>query len=48
VRPAAVISAADPLAVWAAGEDRLRQSTALYTAEDAGTTWHSLDLSSLR
>jgi photosystem II stability/assembly factor-like uncharacterized protein len=43
-----VVSAADPLHIWAAGEDRLTQSTALYTTEDAGTTWHSLDLSSLR
>lgn len=43
-----LVSAADPLRVWAAGEDRLTQSTALYTTEDAGTTWHALDLSSLR
>src|SRR3989475_4370231 len=43
-----LVSAADPLDVWAAGEDRLTQSTALYTTEDAGATWHRLDLSSLR
>ena len=43
-----VVSAADPLHVWAAGEDRLTQSTALYTTEDAGRTWRALDLSSLR
>ena len=43
-----LVSAADPLHVWAAGEDRLTQSTALYTSEDAGTTWQALNLSSLR
>jgi photosystem II stability/assembly factor-like uncharacterized protein len=43
-----VVSAADPLHVWAAGEDRLTLSTALYTSEDAGATWTALDLSSLR
>ena len=43
-----LVSAADPLDVWAAGEDRVIQSTALYTTEDAGATWHRLDLSSLR
>jgi photosystem II stability/assembly factor-like uncharacterized protein len=43
-----LISAADPLHVWAGGEDRRTQSTALYTTDDAGATWHSLDLSSLR
>lgn len=42
-----LVSAADPLHVWAGGEDRLSQSTALYTTEDAGATWHSLSLSSL-
>lgn len=43
-----VISAADPLHVWAGGEDRRNQSTALYTTEDAGAPWHSLNLSSLQ
>jgi photosystem II stability/assembly factor-like uncharacterized protein len=43
-----MISAADPLHVWAGGEDRSTQSSALYTTEDAGATWHRLDLSSLR
>jgi photosystem II stability/assembly factor-like uncharacterized protein len=43
-----LVSAADSLDVWAAGEDRLTQSTALYTTEDAGATWRALDLSSLR
>jgi len=43
-----LVSAADPLDVWAGGEDRVIQSTALYTTEDAGATWHRLDLSSLR
>jgi photosystem II stability/assembly factor-like uncharacterized protein len=43
-----VVSAADPFHVWAAGEDRLTQSTALFTTEDAGATWQALDLSSLR
>lgn len=43
-----LISAADPLDVWAAAEDRTSQSTALYTTEDAGITWHSLDLTALR
>jgi photosystem II stability/assembly factor-like uncharacterized protein len=42
-----LISAADPLHVWAASEDRISQSTALYTSEDAGATWHRLSLSSL-
>jgi len=45
---AGFISAADPLHVWAGGEDRSDGSTALYTTEDAGTTWHPLNLSSLR
>jgi photosystem II stability/assembly factor-like uncharacterized protein len=40
-----LISAADPLHVWAANID---QSTALYTTEDAGATWHPLNLSSLK
>src|SRR5438445_98936 len=43
-----LLSVADPLDVWASGEDRVTQSSALYTTEDAGTTWHRLDLSSLR
>jgi photosystem II stability/assembly factor-like uncharacterized protein len=43
-----VVTAADSAHVWAGGEDRLNQSTALYTTEDAGATWHSLNLSSLR
>jgi photosystem II stability/assembly factor-like uncharacterized protein len=49
-RNISVVSAADPLHVWAAGEDRdhLSPSTALYTTEDAGATWRALDLSSLR
>jgi photosystem II stability/assembly factor-like uncharacterized protein len=42
-----LISAADSLHVWAGGEDRATQSTALYTTEDAGSTWHPLNLSSL-
>ena len=41
------ISAADPFHVWAGGEDRSNFSTALYTTEDAGATWHPLNLSSL-
>ena len=49
-RNISIVSAADPLHVWAAGEDRSgnTQATALYTTEDAGTTWHALNLSSLR
>lgn len=47
-RNISLVSAADPLHVWAAGEDRNTQATALYATEDAGTTWHALDLSSLR
>jgi photosystem II stability/assembly factor-like uncharacterized protein len=43
-----LISTADPLRVWAAGEDRINQSTALYTTDDAGATWHALNLSSLQ
>jgi len=43
-----LVSAADPLHVWAASKDRMTQSTALYTTEDAGATWHLVDLSSLR
>ena len=42
-----LISAADSLHVWAASEDRLSQSTALYSTDDAGKTWHLLSLSSL-
>jgi len=42
-----LVSAADPLHVWAGGDDRLTQSATLYTTEDAGATWHALDLSSL-
>jgi hypothetical protein len=47
-RNISLLSAADPLHLWAGGEDRLTQATALYTTDDAGATWHSLDLSSLR
>jgi len=43
-----VITAADALHVWAAGEDRMTQATALFTTEDAGTTWHPINLDSLR
>ncbi len=43
-----LVSAADSLHVWAAAEDRLTQSTALYTTQDAGRTWQALNLSSLR
>ena len=43
-----LVSAADPLHVWAGGEDRLTQSTALYTTEDGGTTWQAINLRSLR
>jgi photosystem II stability/assembly factor-like uncharacterized protein len=43
-----LLNAADPFHVWAASEDRLTQSTALFTTEDGGATWHALDLSSLR
>jgi len=43
-----LISAADPLHAWVDSENRETQSSALYTTEDAGATWHSLDLSSLR
>jgi photosystem II stability/assembly factor-like uncharacterized protein len=45
---AGLLSAADPFHVWAAGEDRSTGVTALFTTEDAGATWHRLDLSSLR
>jgi photosystem II stability/assembly factor-like uncharacterized protein len=43
-----LISAADPLHVWAASDDRMTQSTALYTTEDGGATWHPMNLGSLR
>jgi photosystem II stability/assembly factor-like uncharacterized protein len=43
-----LISAADPLHAWAAGEDRAIQSTALYTTEDGGASWHRVDLSSVQ
>lgn len=43
-----LVSAADPLHVWAASEDRINQLTALYATEDAGATWHRLELSSLQ
>jgi len=44
-RETRLISAADPLHVWAGSID---QSTALYATEDAGVTWHPLNLSSLQ
>jgi photosystem II stability/assembly factor-like uncharacterized protein len=43
-----VVSAADPLHVWAMSQHRLTQSAALYTTEDGGASWQALDLSSLR
>lgn len=43
-----LISAADPFHVWASGEDRSNFSTALNTTEDAGATWHRINLSSLQ
>jgi photosystem II stability/assembly factor-like uncharacterized protein len=43
-----LISAADPLRVWAGGEARINQETTLYTSEDAGATWLPINLSSLR
>ena len=38
----ALISATDPLHVWAADTN---QSTALRTTDDGGATWHALNLS---
>lgn len=43
-----LVSAADPLHVWAASQDRATGTTTLYATEDGGGTWHALDLSSLR
>jgi photosystem II stability/assembly factor-like uncharacterized protein len=43
-----LLSAADPLNVWAAGDDRRTGSTTLYTSGDAGATWHPINLDSLR
>jgi photosystem II stability/assembly factor-like uncharacterized protein len=43
-----LVSAADQLHVWAASEDRMTQSTALYTTEDGGTIWHPVNLDQLR
>jgi photosystem II stability/assembly factor-like uncharacterized protein len=43
-RQTSLISAADPLHVWAVSD----HESALYTTEDAGATWHSLNLSSLQ
>jgi photosystem II stability/assembly factor-like uncharacterized protein len=43
-RQTSLISAADPLHVWALSD----YESALYTTEDAGATWHPLNLSSLQ
>jgi photosystem II stability/assembly factor-like uncharacterized protein len=43
-----VVSAADPLHVWAMRQHRLTDAAALYATEDGGATWQALDLSSLR
>jgi photosystem II stability/assembly factor-like uncharacterized protein len=42
-----LLSAADPVDLWAGGEDRLTQSSALYASDDGGATWHPLVLTSL-
>lgn len=42
-----VVSAADPVHVWAASHDRISQTTTLYTTEDGGATWRALSLSAL-
>jgi photosystem II stability/assembly factor-like uncharacterized protein len=44
-RETSLISAADPLHVWVGSVD---QSTALYATENAGATWHPINLGSLR
>src|SRR2546423_1014936 len=43
-----LISAADPLHGWAAGADRRKPSTPLFTPGGAGATWHRVDLRCLR
>ena len=43
-----LVTAADPLHVWVASEDRATGATTLYATEDGGRTWHALDLTSLR
>ncbi len=47
-RNISLVSAADPVRVWADFYFIYTESTEIYTTEDAGTTWHALDLSSLR
>ena len=39
-----LVTAADPLHLWAAGDDRSNndQSSALYSSDDGGSTWHRL------
>jgi photosystem II stability/assembly factor-like uncharacterized protein len=43
-----LISAADPLHVWTASQDRSSGGTILYSSDDGGTKWHMLDLTALR
>ena len=42
-----LISAADPLHVWATSQDQ-SAATTVYATDDGGRTWHPLDLRSLR
>ena len=42
-----LISAANPLQAWVAGEDRETQATTLFATEDGGASWHPLTLSGL-
>jgi|SRR5215472_3347236 len=42
-----LISAADPLHVWATSQDQ-SGATTVYATDDGGRTWHALDLTSLR
>jgi photosystem II stability/assembly factor-like uncharacterized protein len=42
-----LVSAADPEHIWVTSNQRGTEATTIYSSDDAGTTWHALDLSSL-
>jgi hypothetical protein len=42
-----LLSAADPLHVWVTSEDKIAGATTVYTTDDGGGTWRSLDLGAL-
>ena len=42
-----LLSAADPMHVWVTSDDRSTEVTTLYSSDDGGVTWRSLDLRSV-